>query len=163
VTSNRLKEVQNQIISNLNDPLVQMLLENSHFTKIQMETLLIDMLAEQAYGKKVTLSTKARLRSSKKNISKGSFSRTLQQSKTNMIKTLCTILLLGYLDVLQTPSLSPYIEASNRLESYMKEYYTSLKRLKNAPINEKKVEMIKILKRNVENELFEMFNELFRT
>ena len=81
----------------LKDPIVQILSKNSQLTKIQLETLLIDVLAENLSGKQLIYDEKASLRLTKAKISRGSFNRTLKQSKENVIKSIYTVLLLGYL------------------------------------------------------------------
>ncbi|MHA2405162.1 MAG: hypothetical protein ACXACH_00245 [Candidatus Hermodarchaeia archaeon] len=159
VVSNGLKQVQNQIINNLKDPLFKILLENSHLTKIQAETLLIDFFTDQAHGKNATLKEKSSIRISK-SVSKGSFNRTLQQSKTNVMKSVLTVMMLGYLGILNTPSLIPYIEASNRLESYMQEYYSSLINAEKRLNRELRSEISDNLKNNVKKVLIETLKEL---
>jgi hypothetical protein len=159
VNLNDLKNVQNQIISNLKDPLFKILLENSHLTKIQAETFLIDFFMVRVYGKKATLQEKASLRVSK-NVSKGSFNRTLLQGKLNVLKSVWTVMLLGYLGVLQTPSLSPYVEAANRLENYMKEYYSRLKSINNDSNLEERKKINVDVKNNIKNVLISTFQEL---
>jgi hypothetical protein len=134
VVSNGLKQVQNQIINNLKDPLFKILLENSHLTKIQAETLLIDFFTDQAHGKNATLKEKSSIRISK-SVSKGSFNRTLQQSKTNVMN-------------------------SNRLESYMQEYYSSLINAEKRLNRELRSEISDNLKNNVKKVLIETLKEL---
>ena len=116
----KLKEnVQLWLNGALNDPIVKMLLKNSQLTKTQLETLLIDILAENMSGKTLNYDEKARLRLTKAKLSRGSFNRTLNQSKENVIKSIYTVLLLGYLGIFETTSLDPYLEIANRLKEYM--------------------------------------------
>ena len=61
----------------LNDPIVKILSKNSQLTKTQLETLLIDILAENMAGKTLNYDEKARLRLTKAKLSRGSFNRTL--------------------------------------------------------------------------------------
>ena len=103
------ERVQTYLKGALNDPIVKLLSENSQLTKIQLETLLIDLLADNLTGKLLKYDEKANFRLIKAKISRGSFNRTLKQSKENVIKSIYTILLLGYLGVLETSSLSPYL------------------------------------------------------
>src|SRR5450756_236481 len=79
----------------LNDPIVKILAKNSQLTKTQLETLLIDVLAENMSGKQLKYDDKAALRLTKAKISRGAFNRTLKQSKENVIKSIYTVLLLG--------------------------------------------------------------------
>jgi hypothetical protein len=103
----------------LNDPIVQILAKNSHLTKTQLETLLIDVLAENISGKQLKYDDKAALRLTKAKISRGSFNRTLKQSRENVIKSIYTVLLLGYLGVFETTTLDPYLEIANKLHEYV--------------------------------------------
>jgi hypothetical protein len=84
--------------------------------------LLIDLLADNLTGKLLKYDEKANFRLIKAKISRGSFNRTLKQSKENVIKSIYTILLLGYLGVFETSSLSPYLEISTKLHDYIEAY-----------------------------------------
>jgi hypothetical protein len=121
----KLKEsVQLWINGALNDPIVKILAKNSHLTRTQLETLLIDILAENLAGKPLKYDEKARLRLTKAKLSRGSFNRTLAQAKENVIKSLYTVLLLGYLGVFETTTLDPYLEIANKLKEYMEAHQT---------------------------------------
>ena len=63
----------------LNDPIVNILAKNSQLTKTQLETLLIDILAENISGKTLNYDEKAKLRLTRAKISRGSFNRTLKR------------------------------------------------------------------------------------
>jgi hypothetical protein len=116
----KLKEsVQAWLNGALNDPVVKILFKNSQLTKTQLETLLIDVLAENMSGKQLKYDEKARLRLTKAKISRGSFNRTLKQSKENVIKSIYTVLLLGYLGVFESTTLDPYLEIANKLNDYV--------------------------------------------
>jgi hypothetical protein len=103
----------------LSDPIVKILAKNSQLTKTQLETLLIDILAENIAGKQLKYDEKAKLRLTKSKISRGSFNRTLAQSKENVIKSIYTVLLLGYLGVFESSTLDPYLEIANKLRDYV--------------------------------------------
>jgi hypothetical protein len=119
----KLKDsVQLWLIGALNDPIVKILSKNSQLTKTQLETLLIDVLAENMAGKPLKYAEKARLRLTKAKLSRGSFNRTLAQSKENVIKSIYTVLLLGYLGVFESTTLDPYLEIANKLKEYMEAY-----------------------------------------
>ena len=101
----------------LNDPLVELLLARSFLTKTQFEVLLID-----TYSKRMgeILSEKHRRRILRKT-SKGAFFRSLKQAKNNVSRALFTVLLLGYVGVLDTPELLPYVELGSRLKALAEE------------------------------------------
>ena len=113
------ENVRKWIIQTMNDPIVKILLKNSNLTKTQLETLLIDVLAENFSGKPLNFDDKARLRLLRGGVSRGAFNRTLRQAKKNIIRALYTIFLLGYLGVFEEIQLDPYIEVSNRIRMYV--------------------------------------------
>jgi len=116
----KLKEdVQAWLNGALNDPIVKILSKNSQLTKTQLETLLIDILAENISGKYLKYDEKAKFSLTKAKISRGSFNRTLKQSKENVIKSVYTVLLLGYLGVFESTTLDPYLEIANKLHEYV--------------------------------------------
>jgi len=119
----KLKEsVQTWLKGALNDPVVKLLSKNSQLTKTQLETLLIDVLAENISGKYLKYDEKAKLRLTKAKISRGSFNRTLKQSKENVVKSIYTVLLLGYLGIFESTTLDPYLEIANKLKDYVQAY-----------------------------------------
>ena len=119
----KLKEgVQAWLNGALNDPIVKILSQNSQLTKTQLETLLIDILAENISGKQLKYDEKAKLRLTKAKISRGAFNRTLKQAKENVIKSIYTVLLLGYLGIFESTTLDPYLEIANKLKDYVDAY-----------------------------------------
>jgi hypothetical protein len=116
----KLKDgVQAWLNGALNDPIVKILAKNSQLTKIQLETLLIDVLAENISDNQLKYDEKASLRLTKAKISRGSFNRTLKQSRENVIKSIYTVLLLGYLGIFESTTLDPYLEIANKLHEYV--------------------------------------------
>ena len=115
----KLKEgVQSWLLSSMNDPIVKTMAGSSHLTHTQLETLLIDVLAETLANKPLKYDEKARLRLTKAKLTRGAFNRTLRQAKENVTKSIFTVLLLGYLGIFDTTTLDPYIEIANKLHSY---------------------------------------------
>jgi hypothetical protein len=119
----KLKEdVQLWLNSSFGDPIVKIMAQNSTLTRTQLETLLIDILSENIAGKSLKYDEKARLRLTKAKISRGAFNRTLRQAKENVIKSIYTVLLLGYLGVFESTTLDPYLEIANKLHEYLEAY-----------------------------------------
>ena len=127
----------------LNDPIVKILAKNSQLTKTQLETLLIDVLAENMAGKQLKYDEKARLRLTKAKISRGSFNRTLKQAKDNVIKSIYTILLLGYLGVFESTTLDPYLEIANKLHEYIEAHKDMPQRDEELKDHQKVIEIIR--------------------
>ena len=119
----KLREnVHKWLIQVINDPIVEILTKNSNLTKTQLETLLIDVLAENITDKSLNFEKKAKLRLLRGGVSRGAFNRTLKQARRNVIKAIYTILLLGYLGFFGNTRLDPYIEIANKLHKYTSIY-----------------------------------------
>jgi len=149
----KLKDnVQVWLTTSLNDPIVKILAENSHLTKTQLETLLIDVLSEDISAKPLKYDEKARLRLTKAKISRGAFNRTLRQSKGNVIRSIYTVLLLGYLGIFESTTLDPYLEIANKLQEYIEAH-------KNTPNQDTDhLKIIKIMREDLETSLKHLTN-----
>jgi hypothetical protein len=134
----------------INDPIVKTLNKNSQLTRTQLETLLIDVLADNISNKELNYDEKARLRLTKAKLSRGSFNRTLKQSKDNVIKSIYTVILLGYLGVFETTTLDPYLEMGNRLKEYMEAHQDMPERLDELQDH---LRAIEIIRQDIENSL----------
>ncbi len=100
----------------LRDRILSALLQRSNLTEIQFETLLVDQLGHDMANKRLTRSDMAQLRRDQNGISRGSFNRTLRQARENVVEAIHTVLLLGYSGLTESPSIAPFIEASERLK-----------------------------------------------
>ena len=140
----KLKDgVQAWLNGALSDPIVQILAKNSQLTKTQLETLLIDVLAENLSDKHLKYDEKARLRLTKAKISRGSFNRTLRQSKENVIKSVYTVLLLGYLGVFESTKLDPFLEIANKLHEYVEAHDEKAQSYEGGKDRQKLIEIIR--------------------
>ncbi|UCG37311.1 MAG: hypothetical protein JSV64_03280 [Candidatus Bathyarchaeota archaeon] len=147
------EEVHNWLKRSLEDPLVLKLAENSNLTITQLETLLIDVLAENLAPNKLKYEEKANLRRNKAPISRGSFNRTLRQAKTNIIRSIYTLLLLGYFGILENPNLAPYNEAANKLREYT-QIYKDL--FNNRQSTKEKKQILSLLREELESVLTQL-------
>jgi hypothetical protein len=107
---------RSMIEETLRDRILSALLQRSNLTKIQFETLLVDQLGHDMANKRLTRSDMAQLRQDQKRISRGSFNRTLRQARENVVEAIHTVLLLGYSGLTESPSIAPFLEASERLK-----------------------------------------------
>jgi hypothetical protein len=92
------------------------LLDRSSLTKAQFETILLEQLGDEMAGQHLKREEMAGLSRSEAGISRGAWNRTLAQAKRNVSQAIHTFLLLGYTGLIETPSLSPFLEASDRLK-----------------------------------------------
>jgi hypothetical protein len=112
----------------LRDPVTQLLQEQSHLTHVQLETMLIDFLMDGFGGKRLDYETKATLRRAGgkvkpvAGVSRGAFNRSLAQARKNVIKSIFTLILLGYLGLFESPSLKRYQDLAETIRSYSKDY-----------------------------------------
>ena len=151
----KLKEnVQTWLIRALNDPMVQILSKNSHLTRTQLETLLIDILSENISGKTLKYDEKARFRLTRSTISRGAFNRTLRQAKENVTRAIYTVLLLGYLGIFESTTLDPYLEVANKLQDYVEAYREAINK------NEKgeRLKAINMMREQLETSLEQLSN-----
>jgi hypothetical protein len=142
------ESVQNWLIRSINDPIVKILSKNSNLTKTQLESLLIDFLATNIAGKTLSNEEKAKLRLSKAEISRGAFNRTLKQARKNVIQSMYTILLLGYLGIFNNIRLDSYIEAASKLQDYVSAYKDILS---NNQLAEEQLRIVNMLRKELES------------
>jgi len=144
------ENVQKWLMRSINDPIVKILAKNCNLTKIQLESLLIDFLAANIAGKAIRNEDKAQLRLSKAKISRGAFNRTLKQAKKNVIQSMYTIILLGYLGIFSSTRLDPYLEAASRLQHYISAYRDFLS---NNNLAEEQLRIVNMLREELESSL----------
>jgi hypothetical protein len=95
-----------------------LLLRNSQLTLPQLETILADSLSSEKWGLKAH---RRLFRASGKRISRGAYNRSLIQAQNNVIRSIYTILLLGYVGLFDTPSLQPFTELSDTVQGYIQQ------------------------------------------
>ncbi|MGD0175916.1 MAG: hypothetical protein ABSC50_03710 [Candidatus Bathyarchaeia archaeon] len=113
-----VSEARSSIRETLTDPVTRLLLRSSQLTLPQLETLLADSLSSE----RGALKAQRRLfRPSGKRVSRGAYNRTLIQGQNNVVRSIYTILLLGYVGLFDTPSLQPFTELSDTIQGYIQE------------------------------------------
>ncbi|MGQ9544103.1 MAG: hypothetical protein ACUVTM_08555 [Candidatus Bathyarchaeia archaeon] len=113
---NSLDAARKAIKETLKDSILEILLKNSNITRKQFETFIIDSLSGDFLKSKSK--ERPKLRTDKELITRGSFDRTLAQARRNITKAISTVLLLGYIGLLENPQLEPFIEVGERLRAY---------------------------------------------
>ncbi len=144
------ENIQKWLTRSTNDPIIKILAKNSNLTKTQLETISIDFLATNVSEKTLTNEEKASLRLSKAEISRGAFNHTLKQARKNIIQSIYTILLLGYLGIFEDPRLDQYLEAANKLKDYASAYQNVLT---NGALAEEHVRIVSMLREELEQSL----------
>jgi hypothetical protein len=130
-------DARHSIRGTVSDPVAKLLLSNSHLTLPQLETLLADSVSHEKAMKR---GYRRLFRPSTKRISRGSYNRSLIQAQNNVIRSIYTILLLGYVGLFDTSALQPFIELSDTLQGYIQE---------NQPSSPDDIDAIQELKRRL--------------
>ncbi|MFA9435707.1 MAG: hypothetical protein ACERKS_00875 [Candidatus Bathyarchaeota archaeon] len=107
---------QNIIEKTFQDPLTDLLLKNSHLTRTQFETLIIDLLTDIMSDEKISFYQKTLFRPKK--VSRGSFSRSLAQARRNVISSIFTVVLLSYMGVFDESPFEEYYVLAEKLKEY---------------------------------------------
>ena len=113
-----IAEAHESLRNLLRDQVTKLLQANSQLTLAQLETLLADSIAT---GEEVKRTRKRFYRPIGARITRGSYNRTLIQAQNNVIRSIYTVLLLGYLGLFDTASLQPFVELADTIESYVQE------------------------------------------
>jgi hypothetical protein len=100
------------------DSVTKLLQGNSQLTLAQLETLMADSLSSEANVKKAL---RRLYRPSGRRLSRGSFNRTLIQAQNNVIRSIYTVLLLGYVGLYDSAALQPFIQLADTIQSYVQE------------------------------------------
>ena len=112
-----IEETQKMIQKAFQDPITDLLLKNSNLTKIQFETLMIDLLIDVTSDEKVPFKEKTKFRAHK--VSRGSFSRTLSQARHRVISSIFTMVLLSYVGVYDSKPFEEYENLAEKLREYL--------------------------------------------
>ena len=112
-----IEETQKMIQKAFQDPITDLLLKNSNLTKIQFETLMIDLLIDVMSDEKVPFKEKTLFRAHK--VSRGSFSRTLSQARRRVMSSIFTMVLLSYVGVYESKPFDEYENLAEKLREYL--------------------------------------------
>lgn len=149
------ERVQKWLSRSMGDPLVKTLLKSSNLTKIQLECLLIDFLAQNLASKTLTNAEKASFRISKAEISRGAFNHTLKQARKNVIQSMYTVILVGYAGMFDDTRLNPYLEIASKLREYMGAYQDLLS---DKSFAAEHLQVINVLRNELESSLERLSN-----
>jgi len=139
-------DVQKWLIGLFEDPIIKILIKKSNLTKTQVETFLIDVLAEKISDTQLIYEDKAKLRLIKSGVSRGSFNRTLAQARKNIISSIYTVILIGYLGIFESPRLDPYIQIANKIQAYAGAYKETWK---NKRVSNEHIRIVNILQEEI--------------
>jgi hypothetical protein len=139
-------EIKKMIEITFKDKISAILLKYSNLTQIQYETLIINHIAENLVDNKFIYKNRALLRSKK--VSRGSYSRTLQQAKKNIRSSIFTLLLLSYVGMFDDLSFGDYQMLSDKLREF------------SDTINNSDIDTSKYLIRQIERELLQGIDKL---
>jgi hypothetical protein len=143
----RIKETRKLLKKTFDDEILKNLLENSNITHKQFESLIINSFSGDIFDKGNISQERPKLRTDKTILSRGSFDRTLSQARRNVRRSISTVLLLGYVGILESPELEPFLEVGNRIKAYTE-------------LNKRSSNDVIKLKRNLSIELSDIISNL---
>lgn len=117
--------VKKHLEKTFSDPLVKSLAPTSLFTRIQLESLIIDYILGALTTSYISPEEKARMRNISRGKTRGSYNRTLAQSKRKLTSLLSSIVLIGYLGILDTNSVINLAETVANLHKLQEQYLYS--------------------------------------
>jgi len=115
---NRALEVREAIRRLVEDPATRSLARSSQLTIAQLETLLAASYSDEDDTNKSDRKLYCPFRH---HISRGAYNRTLIQAQNNVIRSIYTILLLGYAGLFDTSALQPFVELSDTIQNFVQE------------------------------------------
>jgi tellurite resistance protein len=107
--------IRKHLTTMFSDPIFQLLSKKSLFTRIQLESLLLDYITSNPALTGTSPDTKATLRTISKGRSRGSYNRTLAQAKKKLTKMLASVLLAGYSGLIEPTETAEIIEIASEL------------------------------------------------
>lgn len=120
-------------------------------TKKQFETFIINLFGTQFSTQSSGRIRKLRTRTDTLKISRGAFNRTLNQAKVNVVRSIYTLFLLGYVGVFDTPQLGPFIELADNIKAYLEERKTAAEHVGDEEYKKAVQDMSKKLAELIEN------------
>ena len=114
----RIRETKKLLKKTFDDEILKILLNNSNITHKQFESLIINSFSEDIFDKGNLSRERPKLRTDRNILSRGAFDRTLSQARRNVRRSISTVLLLGYVGILESPELEPFLEVGNIIKAY---------------------------------------------
>jgi hypothetical protein len=111
-------EAKEAIRKMIRDPVTKMLTQHSQLTITQLETLLAASVTEDNASNK---SQRRFYCPSRSHISRGSYNRSLIQAQNNVIRSVYTVLLLGYVRLFDSSALQPFLELSDAIQGFIQD------------------------------------------
>lgn len=113
-----ISEAKEAILKVTQDPVAKLLAQGSELTLAQLETLLAASFSDD-YG--INRGNRSLCCPSRSHVSRGSYNRTLIQAQNNVIRSIYTVLLLGYVGLFDTSALQPFVELSDTIHAFVEE------------------------------------------
>ncbi|NHJ03388.1 MAG: hypothetical protein EAX90_01070 [Candidatus Heimdallarchaeota archaeon] len=118
MSTKEIKLIQKELKNTLNNPIIKLFYDDlnvgikgtkewTNLTKVQLETLIIDLLTDEINPKLGYLE-----RGKVRGVTKRSFYRSLEQARLNLIRSIFTIMIAGVLNIIDSPRLADFNELS---------------------------------------------------
>jgi len=118
MSNKEIKLIQKELKNTLDNPIIKLFYDNlndrtkgtkewTNLTKVQLETLVIDLLTDEINPNLGYLE-----RGKVRGVTKRSFYRSLEQARLNLIRAIFTIMVVGVLNIIDSPRLADFNELS---------------------------------------------------
>ncbi|HUU79688.1 MAG TPA: hypothetical protein VMX55_15210 [candidate division Zixibacteria bacterium] len=118
MSNKEIKLIQKELKNTLDNPIIKLFYDNlndrtkgtkewTNLTKVQLETLVIDLLTDEINPNLGYLE-----RGKVRGVTKRSFYRSLEQARLNLIRAIFTIMVAGVLNIIDSPRLADFNELS---------------------------------------------------
>jgi len=135
------------------DPIFQLLSTQSLFTEIQLESLLIDYISSDPALERVPPETKIVLREISKGRTRGSYNRTLSQARRKLTKILSSVLLVGYVGLMDPTQVTELVETASELRELQEKTSDRGQQHENSTRGDKEVAFMQEAKKELKNRL----------
>jgi hypothetical protein len=118
MSKNELREIKSKLKEIMNNPVIKLFYPEdkegikgskdwTNLTKTQLETLVIDIIADEI-NPNITYLERGKIR----NVTKRSFYATLEQARLNLIRAMFTIMVAAVLNIIDSPRLADFNDLS---------------------------------------------------
>jgi hypothetical protein len=145
--------LRDYVKSILTDPIFQLLSTQSLFTEIQLESLLIDYVSSDPALERVPPETKIVLRKISKGRTRGSYNRTLSQARRKLTKILSSLLLVGYVGLMDPTQVTELLETASELRELQEKTSDQGQQHENSAQGDTEAAFIQEAKKELKNRL----------
>ena len=151
--------LRDYVKSTFKDPIFQLLSAQSLFTEIQLESLLIDYASADPAVERVPPEAKLLLRKISKGRTRGSYNRTLSQARRKLTRILSSLLLVGYVGLMDPTQVTELVETATELRELQEKTSEPEQQYGNSPRGNTEPEFMEQAKKELKNRLERLISQ----